>query len=403
MSELVDEHDLGSCVIMAWGFESPLPHHILLLRNIEKMAYKIAILQGDGVGPEVTSESIKCLNIIGEKFNHIFDIEFGLIGGTAIDSTGNPFPQKTEILCEKSDAILFGAVGGPKWDNNTFNVRPEGGILALRKKLKTFANLRPVKVFPSLINSSPIKPKYIRGVDILIVRELTGGLYFAKPKKRWNTSTGQRGIDTLKYTEKEIERILNVGFQLAQQRRKKLTSVDKFNVLESSRLWRELAIKISNHYPEVELEHILVDNMAMKLISQPKSFDVVVSENTFGDIISDEAAIISSSLGMLPSASISNLNSNNKSKYKSKFPFLYEPIHGSAPDIAGQNKANPIGSILSLAMMLEFSFGLSKESKAIEKSVKKILSQGYRTADIASNQDITVSTSKMGDLISKNI
>ena len=200
------------------------------------MKYKIAILQGDGVGPEVTSESIKCLEAVSKKFNHVFDIEFGLIGGIAIDKSGNPLPKETEILCEKSDAILFGAVGGPKWDNENFNIRPEGGILAIRKKLKAFANLRPVKVFPSLINSSPIKPKYIRGVDIMIVRELTGGLYFAKPKKRWNTARGKRGIDTLKYTEKEIERILDVGFKLAQQRQKKLTSVDKFNAVSYTHL-----------------------------------------------------------------------------------------------------------------------------------------------------------------------
>ena len=368
------------------------------------MKYKIAILQGDGVGPEVTSESIKCLEAVSKKFNHVFDIEFGLIGGIAIDKSGNPLPKETEILCEKSDAILFGAVGGPKWDNENFNIRPEGGILAIRKKLKAFANLRPVKVFPSLINSSPIKPKYIRGVDIMIVRELTGGLYFAKPKKRWNTARGKRGIDTLKYTEKEIERILDVGFKLAQQRQKKLTSVDKFNVLESSRLLREIAINVGRNYPDVELEHILVDNMAMKLISQPKSFDVIVSENTFGDIISDEAAIISSSLGMLPSASISGLKTNKTSKSnKSQFPFLYEPIHGSAPDIAGQNKANPIGSILSLAMMLNLSFGLYHESQAIEKSVNNILSQGFRTSDIATNQKDIISTSDMGDLISSNI
>ena len=355
------------------------------------MKYKIAILQGDGVGPEVTSESIKCLEAVSKKFNHVFDIEFGLIGGIAIDKSGNPLPKETEILCEKSDAILFGAVGGPKWDNENFNIRPEGGILAIRKKLKAFANLRPVKVFPSLINSSPIKPKYIRGVDIMIVRELTGGLYFAKPKKRWNTARGKRGIDTLKYTEKEIERILDVGFKLAQQRQKKLTSVDKFNVLESSRLWREIAINVGRNYPDVELEHILVDNMAMKLISQPKSFDVIVSENTFGDIISDEAAIISSSLGMLPSASIGEKHA------------MYEPVHGSAPDIAGQNKANPIGSILSLAMMLNLSFGLYHESQAIEKSVNNILSQGFRTSDIATNQKDIISTSDMGDLISSNI
>ena len=364
---------------------------------------KILLLPGDGIGPEVIAEVKKVIEWFNKKKSLDFQIEEDLIGGASYEKHKNPITDEVFYKALESEAIILGAVGGPKWDNGNFNIRPEGGILAIRKKLKTFANLRPVKVFPSLINSSPIKPKYIRGVDILIVRELTGGLYFAKPKKRWNTARGKRGVDTLKYTEKEIERILDVGFKLAQQRQKKLTSVDKFNVLESSRLWREIAIEIGKNYPDVELEHILVDNMAMKLISQPKSFDVIVSENTFGDIISDEAAIISSSLGMLPSASISYLKTNNTSKSKSQLPFLYEPIHGSAPDIAGQNKANPIGSILSLAMMLNLSFGLYNESQAVEKSVDKILSQGFRTTDIATNQKDAISTSEMGDLISSNI
>ena len=361
------------------------------------MQATIAILGGDGIGPEVVAESMKVLDAISVKFDHDFNLKNEMIGGCAIDKFGTALPDQTLETCNNSDAIILGAVGGPKWDDPAANTRPEDGILAVRKSLGLFANLRPVKVYPALINSSPIKPNLLKGVDMMVLRELTGGLYFGKPKKRWNTSLGRRGVDTLKYTEKEIERILRVGFELALNRNKKLTSVDKQNVLESSRLWREIAVELSSEYPEVELEHILVDNAAMQLIRNPASFDVIVSENTFGDILTDEASVLSGSMGMLPSASLAELP-GKKSKITKLS--LYEPIHGSAPDIAGQGIANPIGSILSTAMMLRLSFGLNQEAEAIEKAVDSALSEGYRTADIASDGGTVVNTTKMGDVIS---
>tara|TARA_Y100001960_G_scaffold86158_1_gene92249 strand:- start:108 stop:1202 length:1095 start_codon:yes stop_codon:yes gene_type:complete len=361
------------------------------------MQATIAILGGDGIGPEVVAESMKVLDAISVKFDHDFNLKNEMIGGCAIDKFGTALPDQTLETCNNSDAIILGAVGGPKWDDPAAKTRPEDGILAVRKSLGLFANLRPVKVYPALINSSPIKPNLLQGVDMMVLRELTGGLYFGKPKKRWNTSQGRRGVDTLKYTEKEIERILRVGFELALNRNKKLTSVDKQNVLESSRLWREIAVELSSEYPEVELEHILVDNAAMQLIRNPASFDVIVSENTFGDILTDEASVLSGSMGMLPSASLAELP-GKKSKITKLS--LYEPIHGSAPDIAGQGIANPIGSILSTAMMLRLSFGLNQEAEAIEKAVESALSEGYRTADIASDGGTVVNTTKMGDVIS---
>jgi 3-isopropylmalate dehydrogenase len=364
------------------------------------MKASIAVLPGDGIGPEVINESIKILEAVGNRFGHDFQIESGRVGGNAIDDFGTPLPQETIDTCNASDAILFGAVGGPKWDDPNAEVRPEDGILAIRKSLGLFANLRPVKVYPTLINSSPLKPEVLKGVDMLVLRELTGGLYFGKPKKRWNTSRGRRGVDTLKYTESEIVRILQVGFELAMERRKKLTSVDKQNVLESSRLWREIAIELGKDYPEVELEHILVDNAAMQLIRNPSDFDVIVSENTFGDILTDEASVLSGSMGMLPSASLSSLP--GKSGRRTKVS-MYEPIHGSAPDIAGKGIANPIGCILSTAMMLRLSFGMSDEANAIENSVDAALAEGYRTADIASDGGSEVDTSTMGNVISGTI
>ena len=364
------------------------------------MKASIAVLPGDGIGPEVINESIKILEAVGNRFGHDFQIESGRVGGNAIDDFGTPLPQETIDTCNASDAILFGAVGGPKWDDPNADVRPEDGILAIRKSLGLFANLRPVKVYPTLINSSPLKPEVLKGVDMLVLRELTGGLYFGKPKKRWNTSRGRRGVDTLKYTESEIVRILQVGFELAMERRKKLTSVDKQNVLESSRLWREIAIELGQDYPEVELEHILVDNAAMQLIRNPSDFDVIVSENTFGDILTDEASVLSGSMGMLPSASLSSLP--GKSGRRTKVS-MYEPIHGSAPDIAGKGIANPIGCILSTAMMLRLSFGMSDEANAIENSVDAALAEGYRTADIASDGGSEVDTGTMGNVISGSI
>ena len=365
------------------------------------MRFSIAVLPGDGVGLEVTGEAVKVLEAVGRRFGHTFDLGYGSVGGGAIDETGTPLPDETLGLIAGADAVLFGAVGGPKWDDPAARVRPEDGILAIRKDLGLFANVRPVKVYPSLIDSSPVKPQFLRGVDLVIVRELTGGLYFGRPKRRWVTSRGRRGVDTLKYTEAEIERILRVAFDLARSRRKRLASVDKSNVLESSRLWREIAVELSAEYPDVELEHILVDNAAMQLIRNPARFDVIVAENTFGDILTDEAAVLSGSMGMLPSASLAGLPSGRRRRAGN--PSLYEPIHGTAPDIAGRGIANPIGAVLSLAMLLRLSLGLDAEAAAVERSVEGALAEGYRTADIAADGGDVVGTSAMGDVIAGGV
>ena len=365
------------------------------------MRFSIAVLPGDGVGLEVTGEAVKVLEAVGRRFGHTFDLGYGRVGGGAIDETGTPLPDETVELIAGADAVLFGAVGGPKWDDPAARVRPEDGILAIRKDVGLFANVRPVKVYPSLIDSSPVKPQFLHGVDLVIVRELTGGLYFGRPKRRWTTSRGRRGVDTLKYTEAEIERILRVGFDLARGRRQRLASVDKSNVLESSRLWREIAVELSTEYPDVELEHILVDNAAMQLIRNPARFDVIVAENTFGDILTDEAAVLSGSMGMLPSASLAGLPSGRRRRGGN--PSLYEPIHGTAPDIAGQGIANPIGAVLSLAMLLRLSLGLDAEAAAVERSVEGALAEGYRTADIAADGGDVVGTSAMGDVIAGGV
>jgi len=361
------------------------------------MQFNIALLPGDGVGPEVIAEGAKTLKRVEVLTEVTFNLEYALVGGIAIDEVGTPLPKEALDLARKSDAILFGAVGGPKWDDPLAPHRPEDAILGLRKALGLFANLRPVKVFPSLLNSSSLKPSVIEGVDILMIRELTGGLYFAKPKKRWQTSRGRRAVDTLLYTEAEIERALRVGFELARRRRKKLTSVDKANVLESSRLWREIAIELSSQYPDVELEHMLVDSCAMALVRTPTRFDVLVAENMFGDILTDEAAILAGSLGMLPSSSLAGIPLED-----GRHPSLglYEPIHGSAPDIAGQGKANPIATILSVALMLRYSLGLAQAASSIEAAVEQVLNQGYRTPDIAeAGARDTLTTDEMGQRI----
>ena len=361
------------------------------------MKYTIAVLPGDGVGPEVTAEAVKVIDAAGSRFGHDFDFRFGRIGGNAIDEFGTPLPEETVALCDSADAVLFGAVGGPKWDRLDATVRPEDGILSIRKGMGLFANLRPVKVYPAIINSSPVKPQLLKGVDMLIVRELTGGLYFSRPKRRWQTSRGRRGVDTLRYTEREIERILRVGFELARGRRRRLTSVDKANVLESSRLWREIATEMSQEYPDVELEHIYVDSMSIQLIRAPAHYDVIVSENTFGDIISDEAAVLAGSLGLLASASLAGLPPAGGRR--KRVASLYEPIHGSAPDIAGQGISNPIGAILSTAMLLRHSLGLEEEARAVESAVEGVLAEGYRTPDIAGDGGEVVRTAEMGDVI----
>ena len=357
----------------------------------------IAVLPGDGIGPEVTAEAIKVLDAVASRFGHDFDLRYGRIGGNAIDDFGTPLPDETLEVCDGVDGVLFGAVGGPKWDDPNASTRPEDGILAIRKGLNLFANLRPVKVFPAIINSSPIKPHLLKGVDIMVVRELTGGLYFGKPKKRWDTSRGRRAVDTLKYSEREIERILRVGFELARGRSGRLLSTDKANVLATSRLWREIATELASEYPDVELEHMYADNLAMQIIRAPGQFDVIVGENTFGDIISDEAAVLAGSLGMLPSASLASLPASGGRRRR--VVSLYEPIHGSAPDIAGQGIANPIGMVLSTAMMLRYSLGLDEEADAVERAVDGVLAEGYRTPDIAADGGDVVGTTRLGEVI----
>jgi len=357
-----------------------------------------AVLPGDGIGPEVTAEAVKVLQAIGKKFDHSFSLHYGLVGGVAIDEEGTALSPDTLKMCQNSDAVLLGAVGGPKWDDPKAKVRPEDGLLALRKGLGLFANLRPVKVFPVLVDATNLKPEVINGVDLIFVRELTGGLYFARPKRQWQTSRGRRATDSMTYSEQEIERIVRVGFELARGRRKKLTSVDKANVLESSRLWRQVAMEVAKKYPDVELDHMLVDACAMRLIQRPADFDVLVTENMFGDILTDEASMLAGSMGMLPSASLAGVPKEGVRIFG-----MYEPIHGSAPRRAGLNMANPIATILSIAMMLRYSLGLVKEAQTIEAAVEQVLSEGYRTYDIMGEGKIKVGTKEMGDLIARKV
>ncbi len=362
------------------------------------MQFNLAVLPGDGVGPEVAGEAIKVLQAIGKRFGHNFSLHYSLVGGVAIDETGTALPEDTLKICRSCDAVLLGAVGGPKWDDPQAKVRPEDGLLALRKGLGLFANLRPVKTLPMLVDSTNLKPEVIRGVDLIFVRELTGGLYFARPKRRWQTSRGRRATDSMTYSEQEIERIVRVGFELARRRRKKLTSVDKANVLESSRLWRQVAVEVALGYHDVELDHMLVDACAMRLIQNPTYFDVVVTGNMFGDILSDEASMLAGSMGMLPSASLAGVPMEGV-----RIPGMYEPIHGSAPRRAGLNMANPIATILSIAMMLRYSLGLANEAQIVEAAVEEVLKQGYRTYDIMDEGKIKVGTREMGDLIAEMV
>jgi 3-isopropylmalate dehydrogenase len=360
------------------------------------MEFDIAVLPGDGVGPEVITQALKVLQTVGEKFGHSFHLHDGLIGGVAIDALGTALNNETLMMCKQCDAVLLGAVGGSKWDDPQAKIHPEDGLLALRKGLRLFANLRPVKVFPMLVNSTNLKPEVVKGVDLVVVRELTGGIYFGQPKKQWRTPKGRQAVDTLAYSEGEIERILRVGFELARSRRKKLTSVDKANVLQSSRLWRQIAIEISADYPDIELQHMLVDACAMRFIQRPADLDVLVTENMFGDILTDEASMLAGSMGMLPSASLAGIP-------KGRTFGMYEPIHGSAPSRAGQNLANPIATILSVAMMLRYSFALEIEAQTIENAVLATLEQDYRTYDIMSEGKTKVGTKEMGDLIAQKV
>lgn len=356
------------------------------------MKKTIAVIKGDGIGPEIVTEAMKVLDKVGEKCGHEFEYKEVLMGGCAIDATGVPLPQETIDTCLASDSVLLGAVGGPKWDGLAGNLRPEAGLLGIRGALKLFANIRPAKLFAPLASACPLKEEITKnGLDLVIVRELIGGAYFGK-----RSTVVENGVktatDSMAYSDYEVERIARVAFDMAKKRRGKVHSVDKANVLDSSRLWREVTHKVREEYPGIEYADILVDNCAMQLVRNPAQFDVLVTENLFGDILSDEASMITGSLGMIPSASLGETSLG-----------LYEPIHGSAPDIAGQNKANPIATILSVAMMLRYSFDMGREADIVEEAVNKVLENNYRTGDIMSEGMILVGCREMGDLICNEI
>jgi 3-isopropylmalate dehydrogenase len=348
---------------------------------------KICVLPGDGIGPEIIDQTLRVLEAMrGDGVN--FEAEFALVGGAAVDATGKPLPEATSRLADEADALLLGAVGGPKWDSYPRDQRPELGLLGIRKQLQLFANLRPAILYPELANASSLKPEIVAGLDILIVRELTGDIYFGQPRGIREENGERVGFNTMVYAESEIRRIGKVAFEAARKRGKKLCSVDKMNVLETTQLWRDVMIELSADYPDVELTHMLVDNAAMQLVRAPKQFDVMVTGNMFGDILSDEASMLTGSIGMLPSAS---LNAAGKG--------MYEPSHGSAPDIAGKNLANPLATMLSAAMMLRYSFNLEAQAARIENAVKKVLAAGYRTGDIYEPGTRRVGTKEMGDAV----
>lgn len=357
----------------------------------------IAVLPGDGIGVEVTEVGMRVIAAVAARSDWSFRAESALVGGAAIDSTGSALPPDTLELASSADAVFFGAVGGPKWDNPSAPVRPEQGILGLRKALDLYANLRPVKLAPSLLEQSALKEDVVRGTDMIVVRELTGGLYFGRPSRRWKSPSGWRAVDTLAYTEQEIERVLRVSFELARRRRKKVTSVDKANVLTTGRFWREIATRVGTEFPDVQLEHILVDAAAMYLIRRPATFDVMVTENMFGDILTDEASVLAGSMGMLPSASLGS-GSNRVGGVHG----LYEPIHGTAlytPEVVGTGRANPLAAILSGALMLRYSLNRPEDASAIEAAVDHVLAAGYGTPDIAGPHTQVVSTDRMGELV----
>ena len=355
------------------------------------MQKKITVIPGDGIGTEVVAQALRVLDKIETIYGHRFERQEALAGGAALDATGLPLPAETLEKCKDSDAVLLGALGGPKWDNNPPGKKPENGLLGLRAGLGLYANLRPARIYPALANASTLKREVVEGVDLLIVRELTGGIYFGKPRGISKEGEEEVGINTEIYRTSEIRRIAKVGFEAARKRRRKLTSVDKANVLEASQLWRRVVIEVGKDFPDIELSHLYVDNCAMQLIANPKQFDVIVTSNLFGDILSDEAAMLTGSIGMLPSASLGGSIG------------MYEPVHGSAPDIAGKDIANPIATIASLAMMLKYSFGLQKESDAVEQAIVSVLESGYRTADLKEEGKTTVGTKQIGDLIIESI
>ena len=356
------------------------------------MRATITVLPGDGIGPEVTAEGVRVLRAVAERWGHEFEIREALIGGAAIDATGAPLPDETLRLCRASDAVLLGAVGGPKWDDPDAPVRPEQGLLAIRKGLGLFANLRPVACHPRLVHASPLRPERLEGVDLVFVRELTGGIYFGEKRREQQPGGGERALDACVYATEEIERVVRVAAALARQRRGKLTSVDKANVLETSRLWRKVTTRVvREEFPELELEHLLVDACAMHLLRRPADFDVIVTENMFGDILTDEASMLAGSMGLLPSASLGAAQPGRATQIG-----LYEPIHGSAPDIAGKGVANPLATILSVALLLRHSLGLEEEARAVEAAVRGVVEAGVVTGDLAAAGERAYSTVEVG-------
>jgi len=351
--------------------------------------FRIALLPGDGIGAEVIGEAVRVLAAVGGRFDHSFEYSEDLVGGASIDAHGTALREQTLAMCRTRDAVLFGAVGGPKWDDPKAGVRPEQAILGLRKGLGLFANIRPVKMLPFLADGTPFKRETVESIDMVVLRELTGGIYFGQPQRRWQADGQRHAVDTLAYSEAEVERIVRLGFETARARRGLLTSVDKANILDTSRMWREIADELASDYPDVTLEHRLVDACAMDLIRHPAHFDVIVTENMFGDILTDEASMLAGSMGMLPSASLGAPGSVG----------MYEPIHGTAPDIAGQGVANPAAMILSAALMLRYSFGLETEAAAIESAVAAVLDAGHRPADLAVKGAAPLGTKALGQLI----
>jgi len=355
--------------------------------------FNILVLPGDGIGPEVTAEGVRILDAIGARFGHRFSYEQDLVGGASIDAHGTALREETLERARQSHAILFGAVGGPQWDDPTASVRPEQGLLALRSGLGLWANLRPVTAIPALLDASTLKREVIEGVDLLVIRELTSGMYFGKPQERRVVDGRREAVDTNYYNEDEVARIAHLGFRTARERRQRLTSIDKANVLASSRLWREVVTEIAPQYPDVTLEHVLVDAMTMHLIRRPRDFDVAIADNMFGDIITDEASMLTGSMGMLPSASLGALREDGTGLG------MYEPIHGSAPDIAGKGIANPLAMILSAAMLLRHSCGLEAEARTVEQAVLSVIEAGLRTADIAASGEATLGSRAMADAV----
>jgi 3-isopropylmalate dehydrogenase len=352
---------------------------------MKKDQYRIAVLPGDGIGPEVMTQAVNVLQAVARKARFAIDYQYADVGGVAIEKFANPLPAATLEICKRADAVLLAAIGDPKYDQLPSDQRPEKGLLGLRGSLGLFANLRPAKIYPSLVSASTLRPDVVQDIDILIIRELTGGLYFGEPRGL----DDEKGYNTMVYHRHEVERITRVAFEAARKRRKKVTSVDKANVLEVSQFWRRIVLEIAKEYPDVTLDHIYVDNCAMQLVRNPKQFDVLLTENMFGDILSDEAAMLTGSLGMLPSASLGTGTA------------MYEPVHGSAPDIAGRNVANPIATIASVAMLLRYSFDRQAEAEAVENAIARVLQKGHRTRDIATAGDAVVSTTEMGDLVIK--